>query len=169
MFSHFCFTHLIQLEHSCNQLFPSLAAISLIISTLSFTPELKAVSNKHDFQFFFAFIFIFNRALLWKISNSTGMAHIWIPSFCHYCGGSKFWQIEFSPTLMFQCQVIALIENPILDQKFFSTSIFSSTVTFRDLVKWGCLIAWSFLYYLFLCCCFYARSHQNSFYSFMHL
>ena len=52
---------------------------------------------------------------------------------------NKFWQIEFSPTLMFQCQVIALMENPIFEEKFFPRQNDFRSIEMR-------LLFWSFLY-----------------------
>ena len=111
MFPIFSFTQLFKLEHSCNQLLPSLSPSRWLFPPYHYFPltpppikPFQCLSTHFQPVFF---------SEKYRIQT-----HVWAPSFCHYWKGSKFWQIEFSPTLMFQCQVIDLIEHPILDQKF---------------------------------------------------
>ena len=111
--------------------------ISLIISPLSlFPPEPPA--NKTISVFVDSF-----STCIFFLKKYRIQTHVWAPSFCHYWKGNKFWQIEFSPTLMFQCQVIDLIEHPILDQKFlFYVGIFSD-ICGRE--RFGKRVPWKYL------------------------
>ena len=50
-----------------------------------------------------------------------GTARIRIPSFCHYCERSRFDKLSFLRPVMFQCQTIAIMENPFAIKGSFSS------------------------------------------------
>ena len=60
----------------------------------------------------------FNITTVWR---GTGTARIRIPSFCHYCERSRFDKLSFLRPVMFQCQTIAIMENPFAIKGSFSS------------------------------------------------
>ena len=53
-----------------------------------------------------------------------GTARIRIPSFCHYCERSRFDKLSFLRPVMFQCQTIAIMENPFAIKGSFSSCFY---------------------------------------------
>ena len=65
--------------------------------------------------------FFFNITTVWR---GTGTARIRIPSFCHYCERSRFDKLSFLRPVMFQCQTIAIMENPFAIKGSFSSCFY---------------------------------------------